>query len=192
MHVKTVEESRKYARESMQRLRHPELIVNSDNVCDRCGSKETLVSKRGKHVWYKSPQNPDKVICHSCHSKDAVKHAVNVLLSNPEHKKKLSDAAKKKWQNPEYRLKKIDSLKKNLNISVLSNAGKNSRIFENKIADGIKNDYDAMFLPQEVCDRIAFKDGKIYFIEIKHKGEKLKPKQLQFSQLVDSYKVVAD
>jgi len=63
-----------------------------------------------------------------------------------------------------------------------SRMGKNSRIFENEIAS--KLPYQEIFLPYEVCDRIAFVGGKVLFIEIKRKGQKLRPKQNRFRELV--------
>ncbi len=40
-----------------------------------------------------------------------------------------------------------------------------------------------MFLPQSICDRICIKNEKIVFVEIKHKGQKLRPKQQEFKEL---------
>ena len=67
--------------------------------------------------------------------------------------------------------------------------GKLSRKFENEVADGLK--YELLFLPQSICDRIAIINGKPILIEIKHKGEKLRPKQKQAQELLgDSYMVI--
>ncbi len=67
----------------------------------------------------------------------------------------------------------------------VSNMGKNSRAFENEVADSL--DYEIMFLPQSICDRIAIIDGKPILIEIKHKGEKLKPQQKHAQKLLGEY-----
>ena len=67
--------------------------------------------------------------------------------------------------------------------------GLKSRKFENEVADSL--DYENIFLPQSVCDRIAIVDGKPILIEIKHKGDKLRPKQKQAQKLLgDSYVVI--
>jgi len=67
--------------------------------------------------------------------------------------------------------------------------GLESRKYENSVADTLK--YKSMFLPNEVCDRIVIKNGKIIFIEIKHPGQELRPKQEQFKNLVGSaYKII--
>lgn len=75
-------------------------------------------------------------------------------------------------------------------------AGRRSRVHENAVADRIREDYDHLFLPTEVCDRIGIKDGKIFFIEIKNgsgKGQKLKPRQeLMQSFANESYVVIRE
>ena len=47
--------------------------------------------------------------------------------------------------------------------------GKKSRFYENIVAERIKNSYDFLFKPNEVCDRIGIKNGEIFFIEIKNR-----------------------
>ena len=70
-----------------------------------------------------------------------------------------------------------------------SRAGKLSRKFENEVAKTLEG--DVIFLPQEICDRIAIRNGKVYFIEIKHTGQKLRPKQEQFRNIVkEQYEIV--
>ncbi len=67
--------------------------------------------------------------------------------------------------------------------------GLKSREFENFVANNL--DYDVVFLPQSICDRIVVMGGKPLLIEIKHKGEKLRPKQKQAQKLFgEYYKVV--
>lgn len=68
-----------------------------------------------------------------------------------------------------------------------SKSGKKSRIGENKKAEELKSQYDNIFLPQTICDRICIKSGKITFIEIKQIGQKLKPKQQEFKELCDKF-----
>ena len=63
--------------------------------------------------------------------------------------------------------------------------GLKSREFENKVAESL--DYEIMFLPQSICDRIAIVDGKPILIEIKHKGEKLKKSQEQAQKLLGGF-----
>ena len=60
--------------------------------------------------------------------------------------------------------------------------GKNSRNFENEVAKDL--DYENIFLPQSVCDRIAIVDGRPIFIEIKQKGQKLRKEQNRFRELI--------
>ncbi len=67
--------------------------------------------------------------------------------------------------------------------------GLKSREFENKVAESLN--YDVIFLPQSICDRIVIIDGKPVLIEIKHKGERLRPKQKEAQRLLgDSYIVI--
>ena len=71
-----------------------------------------------------------------------------------------------------------------------SKAGKQCKIGENKKAEELKSQYDSMFLPQSICDRICFKNGKIIFIEIKQKKgirNKLSEKQKEFKELCEKY-----
>ena len=71
-----------------------------------------------------------------------------------------------------------------------SRMGKKSREFENKVASELL--YEHLFLPQQVCDRIAVMNGKVKFIEIKHKGEKLRKKQAEFRELVGEDYIVVE
>jgi len=64
-----------------------------------------------------------------------------------------------------------------------------SRKYENEIAGKLK--YAKIYLPSEVCDRIVVEKGKILFIEIKRKGQKLTRKQQEFSEIAkDSFKII--
>ena len=67
-----------------------------------------------------------------------------------------------------------------------SNAGKHSRIRENAKAKELIPNYDNMFLPNEVCDRICIKDGKVIFLEIKKNGYGLRTKQKEFKEICDT------
>lgn len=64
-----------------------------------------------------------------------------------------------------------------------SKFGKLCRIYENEIANKIKSEYDKLYYPSSVCDRIGVKDGKIFFIEIKQKGRRLSQKQQEFQKI---------
>lgn len=78
-------------------------------------------------------------------------------------------------------------IQNNPNLNIL--AGKNSRIYENKTAKQIQA--NKIYLPNEICDRIIIRDGKIIFIEIKHPNEKLRPKQAEFQQIAkDQYEIL--
>ncbi len=69
--------------------------------------------------------------------------------------------------------------------------GLKSREYENMVASKLK--YKNIFLPQSVCDRIVVENGRVIFIEIKHKGEKLREKQKEFKSLVgERYRVIYD
>ena len=69
--------------------------------------------------------------------------------------------------------------------------GKLSRKRENAAIKEIESQYDHIFLPQEVCDRIGIKDGCIYFIEVKKKGESLREKQEMMMRFArDNYIVI--
>lgn len=103
-----------------------------------------------------------------------------------EHCRKISKIANDKTTHEQRVLWGKEGGKKNIKLMVqrnpnfCSDAGKRSRFYENKFIESIKNDFDLLFFPTEVCDRIAIKDGKIYFIEVKRKREKLRKKQQQF------------
>lgn len=71
-----------------------------------------------------------------------------------------------------------------------SEAGKRSRIHENSVAAKIASQYDHFYLPNEVCDRIGIRNGRIYFIEIKQKWSKLRPKQAEFQSAVGSSYII--
>jgi hypothetical protein len=72
------------------------------------------------------------------------------------------------------------------NPNALSEMGKKSRQYENEAINVIKNKFDHIFLPNEVCDRIAMKNDKIFFIEIKRneRHSKLTEKQTLFKELI--------
>jgi len=72
-----------------------------------------------------------------------------------------------------------------------SEAGRNSRKYENMVASKLKGDY--IFMPNEICDRIVVRNGAIFFVEIKRKGEKLRPKQELFKSIVkEKYEIVTE
>lgn len=51
------------------------------------------------------------------------------------------------------------------------------------VADGFK-----VYAPYAVCDRIAVKDGRVYFIEFKREGQSLRPAQQEIHDLTpDNY-----
>lgn len=67
--------------------------------------------------------------------------------------------------------------------------GKKSRQYENIVAETLP--FKEMYLPQEICDRIAVVDGKLIFIEIKQKGQKLRPIQKRIKEVMgEDYLVV--
>ena len=70
--------------------------------------------------------------------------------------------------------------------------GKQSRVRENAVAEAIKQQYDYLFRPEEICDRIGVKDGIIYFIEIKPKNRPLllKNQELFRTLFPNVYRVV--
>jgi len=75
---------------------------------------------------------------------------------------------------------------KKLTIKEQSENGKLSRIHENMVAKLLLSEYDKMYYPQEVCDRIGIKNGEIFFIEIKQKGRKLTNKQEEFQKIANN------
>lgn len=113
-------------------------------------------------------------------------------FASPKVRQAISDGLKEKWKDPNYREKKLGQLEDARKQINTSKAGRKSRLFENKIAETIKA--DKVFLPQEVCDRIIVRDGKIIFVEIKRKDkrqQRLKPKQKEFKKIAkDSYEVI--
>lgn len=105
------------------------------------------------------------------------------------------------WKNEEWRKEKIKKARETMtsyNKSMTkegfskhcSKAGKKSRERENKVSKRIKGKYEKIFQPFVVCDRIAIKNGKVVFIEIKKdKTDKLKPKQKEFRDLCNEMKI---
>lgn len=73
---------------------------------------------------------------------------------------------------------------------VHSRAGMQSRIYENNAVNRITKDYNFIFLPNEVCDRIAIKDRQVFFIEAKKIGKSLTEKQRTFQSLVPNYIII--
>lgn len=62
-----------------------------------------------------------------------------------------------------------------------SEAGKNSRKYENMALNKLKEQYDKIYRPSDIFDRLVIKNGQITFIEIKkHPDQKLRPKQKEF------------
>jgi len=106
-----------------------------------------------------------------------------------KRKQAISNGLVKKWEDPNYRKKVETELEKIRKTVDHSKAGKKSRLFENEVAKTIQA--DNIFLPQEICDRIVVRNGKIFFIEIKHKGERLRPKQSEFQEIAkDKYEIL--
>jgi hypothetical protein len=104
---------------------------------------------------------------------------------------------KKKWTDEKWRRKKRKSSVKTMTafnnsltreelIAHRRNAGKRSRLRENSVVKRIDGEYDRMFLPYVVCDRIAIKKGRLIFVEIKKsRREKLKPGQQEFKDICE-------
>lgn len=77
----------------------------------------------------------------------------------------------------------------NTSILQLRAMGKLSRAHENCVASTLKGDF--IFQPNEICDRIVVRDGRIYFVEIKQEGRKLTKKQKLFQGIAgEQYEVV--
>jgi uncharacterized transporter YbjL len=74
-------------------------------------------------------------------------------------------------------------LKINQNKEHQQHAGKMSKYWENKKAKVLEEKYGQLFQPAAVCDRIAIENGKIIFIEIKRKGQDLRPLQEKFKTI---------
>ena len=79
--------------------------------------------------------------------------------------------------------------KVNQNREHQSRAGKMSRYWEQLAISRLVKDYDKIFKPFRVCDRICIKDGEIIFVEVKRKRngkkEKLRPLQEEFKNLCE-------
>lgn len=64
---------------------------------------------------------------------------------------------------------------------------------EEAVANRLREQGYEVFSPTVVCDRIAVKDGKVYFVEIKRDGQALRPAQQLVSDLApDRYLVVLE
>jgi hypothetical protein len=101
-------------------------------------------------------------------SKGALKHS-DIRNS------RISEAMKNRWNNPDFQKKHIERLRKyneKRTKESFAEMGRKSRLYENIVAERIKNSYDILFKPNEICDRIGVRNGKIFFIEIKNKSNK--------------------
>jgi len=88
---------------------------------------------------------------------------------------KLSEAMKNRWNNPDFQKKHLERLKKyneKRTKASFAEMGRKSRFYENIVAERIKNSYDILFKPNEICDRIGIRNGEIFFIEIKNRTNK--------------------
>lgn len=94
---------------------------------------------------------------------------------------KRSESMKKRWKNSNFRKRMLEKLNKNRNTNY-SEMGKKSTYYENIKSKEIEKEFDLMFKPNEVCDRICIKENKIIFIEIKGKNKALSHKQKVFRE----------
>lgn len=57
-------------------------------------------------------------------------------------------------------------------------AGARSRgELERRAAESLRAEGFQVYVPNAVCDRVAIKDGKVYFVEFKRRGQQLLPAQ---------------
>jgi hypothetical protein len=113
---------------------------------------------------------------------EAGKKGAAVINNNSDIKRK---AAITRWKSKEYREKFKKCMKGTRAWSKehLSEMGKRSRIRENSTIENIRCEFDRIFLPQEACDRIAIKNGELFFIEVKDSKQKLTPKQKELKEI---------
>jgi len=76
------------------------------------------------------------------------------------------------------------------NLGHYSKMGKFSRFYENKAAKQLNSSFEKVWQPNEICDRIAIKNGRVFFIEIKTGDRSLSPKQEEFRRIVKSKFIV--
>ena len=123
---------------------------------------------------------------------DPVESGRKGAITSNKDSKTQRNRALTRWKNKDYRKKFRLSMRKSKAWSKehLSKMGKKSRERENRVIESIKDQYHKIFLPQEVCDRIAIKDGKIFFIEVKSLKQGLSPKQEIFKKLTKNRYIV--
>jgi hypothetical protein len=68
--------------------------------------------------------------------------------------------------------------------------GKLSRFYENRVARQLNPKFNKIWQPQEICDRIAIKNGNIFFIEIKTRNRELTKNQKEFQKLAKNKYIV--
>ncbi len=75
---------------------------------------------------------------------------------------------------------------KELHPNIYSEMGKKSRKYENIVIKSIAKNFDHLFLPNEVCDRIGVIGNKIIFLEVKRneRHSKLTHKQKIFKNII--------
>jgi len=61
---------------------------------------------------------------------------------------------------------------------------------EKNAANRLKEEGWEVFSPTVVCDRIAIKDGHVFFIEFKKPEQNLTENQEKVKKLTDNYKIV--
>lgn len=66
----------------------------------------------------------------------------------------------------------------------------NQLAHEEAMAAALRAEGFTVFSPTVVCDRIAVKDGRVFFVEFKRRGKKLRPGQQRIADLVPAQYLV--
>ena len=107
-----------------------------------------------------------------------------------KHCREIGKLSSKKFKKGDARAIEARKLRSPTPKEKLAEMGRRSRLHENMVAKQLQKDFEHLFLPNEVCDRIGVKDGKLFFIEIKQNGCRLTEKQQTFQSLVPNYLVI--
>ncbi|HEV8290151.1 MAG TPA: hypothetical protein VGQ00_04350 [Candidatus Norongarragalinales archaeon] len=77
----------------------------------------------------------------------------------------------------------LNVIKTNFDSAIQRNRRLQQLKTEERLAEELREQGWEVFSPTAVCDRVAIKDGKVFFIEFKKKGQQLRTGQQRVAEL---------
>jgi hypothetical protein len=118
-----------------------------------------------------------------------------ILIRRKEERK--FDFIKKRFCFPCLKKNQSETSKRNVKNKPTftdSNLNRQRRYTQIKLEVGMAKNLETegfrVFSPTVVCDRIAVKNGKVYFVEFKKPGQKLRPGQQEIHDLVPEMYII--